>query len=94
MKLDYFLLRDAAAREDTAAIVRIFIEHFPRLAQRQDRTWQLARAVWYPADCITLRTPDGQFVCTGGRFGRDRGIYSVDGRHVIAYSDAFPERIL
>jgi len=94
MKLDYLLLRDAAVREDTATIVRIFIEHFPSLARRQDRIWQLARAAWYPADRITLRTPDGQLVCAGGCFDRDRGIYSVNGSHVIAYSDAFPESIL
>jgi len=93
MKLDYFLLRDAAAREDAATIVQIPIKHFPSLAHRQDRTWQLARSSWYPADCITLRTPDGQLVCTGGRFDRDGGIYSADGRHVIAYSDLFPERL-
>ena len=93
MKLDYFLLRDAAAREDAATIVQIFIEHFPSLARRQNRTWQLARSNWYPADRITLRTPDGQLVCAGGCFNRDGGIYSVDGRHVIAYSDLFPERL-
>lgn len=93
MKLDYFLLRDAAAREDAATIVRIFIEHFPKLAARQNRIWQLARAAWYPADRITLRTPSGQLVYDSGCFYRDRGIYSVDGRHVIAYSDAFPERL-
>ena len=89
MKLDFLLLRDAAARQDIATIVRIFIRHFPKLAARQNREWRLARATWYPADRISLRTPDGQLVYADGRFERDRGIYSVDGSHVITYADEF-----
>jgi hypothetical protein len=94
MKLDYLLLRDAAAREDTATIVRIFIEHFPDLAKRQNRQWVLLPANWQAPYCIRLRTPAGSFCCDSGTFFRDGGTYSIDGIHGIMYSVFFPRRIL
>lgn len=89
MKLDYLLLRDAAAREDTATIVRTFIRHFPKLESRANRVWKLSPALWADPDYIRLRTPEGSFCYYRSRFYIDRAIYSIDGSHIIMYAPEF-----
>jgi hypothetical protein len=90
VKLDFLLLRDAAAREDAETIMQIFTHHFPRLLSRLDRTWLFVTATWQTADQIAVKTPDGIYFCTGGQFDGVSNVYSEDGRHVITYSEDFP----
>jgi len=90
MKLNLLLLRDAAAREDTATIIRIFTEHFPQLEARRNRSWRLVHSNILLDIQIAVWTPDAVYRCSYGDFARITGMYHVHGEHTITCSEHFP----
>lgn len=90
MKLDLLLLRDAAAREDTETIIRIFIDHFPQLEARRNRSWRFKYTIVIPDDQIAVWMPDAVYVCKGGCFERVPDMYDIFGEHIIMLSERFP----